>query len=70
MNPEEEAFSHLERKIEQLVKHIANQDAEMFRMTKQIEQLAKRCEKLEGRLDADSPIDSERSPADEKPPHY
>jgi uncharacterized coiled-coil protein SlyX len=70
MTTEDNPISHLERKVEQLEKHIADQDGEMFRMSKQIDQLAKRCEKLEGRLDADSPIDPERQPEDEKPPHY
>jgi uncharacterized coiled-coil protein SlyX len=70
MTTEENTISYLERKVEQLEKHIADQDGEMFRMGKQIEQLAKRCEKLEGRLDADSPIDPGREPDDEKPPHY
>ena len=70
MSNKEEDVSHLERKIAQLEKHVADQDTEMFRMSKQLDLLAKRCEKLEGRLGADSPIDSDREPADEIPPHY
>jgi uncharacterized coiled-coil protein SlyX len=65
-----ESVSHLEYKIQQLHKHISEQDTEMFRITKQIDQLTKRCEKLEGRLGDDSPLEADATPADEIPPHY
>ncbi len=71
--PDQEDISHFERKLSQLNKHIAEQDAEMFRQSKLLDNLAGRLEKLEGRVDSggmDSPIDAERNPLEERPPHY
>jgi uncharacterized coiled-coil protein SlyX len=65
--------SLLEEKIARLERHITEQDGEMFRMSKAIDKLAKRCEKLEGRLADEggaSPVDPSRTPQDEVPPHY
>ena len=71
--PKQEDISHFERKLSQLKKHIAEQDAEMFRQSKLLDNLTKRLEKLEGRIDSggmDSPVDAERNLGDERPPHY
>lgn len=68
-----ERLLHLERSLEQLRQHVAEQDGEIFRLTKQIDKLVKRCEKLEGRLEAaaaESPLLEDRTPADDLPPHY
>ena len=71
--PNQEDISHFERKLSQLKNHIAEQDAEMFRQSKVLDNLTKRLEKLEGRIDSggmESPVDAERNPSDERPPHY
>jgi uncharacterized coiled-coil protein SlyX len=66
-------FSHLEQVIRQLKNHIAEQDTEIFRLSKRLAAAVKRLEKLESRLaspDADSPVDPGRTVQDERPPHY
>ncbi|MGA1204601.1 MAG: SlyX family protein [Opitutales bacterium] len=66
-------FSHLEQVIRQLKNHIAEQDTEIFRLSKRLAAAVKRLEKLESRLaspDVDSPVDPERTVQDERPPHY
>lgn len=63
----------LEDKLNKLQKHIVEQDAEMFRMSKQLDKMDKRLKQLEGRLKEaglDSVVDPEINPQDEKPPHY
>lgn len=64
---------HLERQLEQLQAHVAEQDREIFRFSKLVEKLEKRLEKLEGRMDSEggqSPLLEDRAPSEEKPPHY
>jgi len=69
----QEEMNQLERRIAKFEAHVAEQDGEMFRQSKRIDALTKRCEKLEGRMgtgNAESPIDANTTPEDEKPPHY
>lgn len=66
-------MDHLEQKFNKLQKHVVEQDAEMFRMSKQIDKMDKRLKQLEGRLKEaglESPVDTAIDPVDEKPPHY
>ncbi|MEX0330625.1 MAG: SlyX family protein [Puniceicoccaceae bacterium] len=68
-----DSIPHLERQLDQLQGHVAAQDQEIFRLSKIIEKLEKRFQKLEGRLDADggeSPLLEDRKPSEERPPHY
>jgi uncharacterized coiled-coil protein SlyX len=68
-----EELSHMERKITQLRSHVSQQDAEIFRLSKLVDSLTRKVEKLEGRLNeggVDSPLDRDEDPLTERPPHY
>ena len=68
-----EEISHLEHAIIQLKAHVAQQDTEIFRLAKRLDTVIKRLQKLESRLAAsggESPIETDATPADERPPHY
>ena len=70
---ENNIVNQLERNIEGLATHITEQDAEMFRMSKQIDKMEKRLKQLEGRFKEsgiDAVVDPSREAADDKPPHY
>ena len=69
-----EAIHHLERVIAQLKKHVAEQDAEIYKLTKLVDSLSRKVEILDKRLTEsgmDSPIDTDdHDPSQERPPHY
>ena len=70
---EKEAVHHLERKFSHLKKHVTEQDAEIFKLSKLVKSLVKKVEKLENRMKEsgmDSPIDTDVNPLEERPPHY
>ena len=67
-----EEISHLERKLAQLEAHVTEQDAEIYRLSKQVEAVARRLERLEGTVGGDEEMKGlEMHPAaEERPPHY
>lgn len=53
--------------------HVTEQDGEIFRLSKMVESLARKMDKLEKHLSqsgVDSPVDPDMNPLDERPPHY
>jgi uncharacterized coiled-coil protein SlyX len=65
-------IASLQEKIMYLEKHVEEQDGEIYRQARLLENCLKKIEKLESRFDAVEASNSSGSemPADEKPPHY
>lgn len=63
----------LEARIAYLEKHIEEQDAEMYQLTKRVDNLVKVAKAQKEQLAAIAELSSQNPgdmPADEKPPHY
>jgi len=63
----------LETRIAFLEKHVAEQDAEMYRLSKRIDTLIEVAKDQKAQLAAVAELNSQSAgdmPADEKPPHY
>ena len=63
----------LETRIAYLEKHIEEQDAEIFQLTKRIDNLVKVAKEQKDQLAAVAELSSQSAgelPADENPPHY
>ena len=63
----------LETRITYLEKHIAEQDSEMFQLSKRIDTLVKVAKEQKAQLAAMAELNAQNTssmPADEKPPHY
>jgi uncharacterized coiled-coil protein SlyX len=68
-----ETKQSLETRITFLEKHVAEQDAEMYQMSKRIDTLIKVAKEHKAQLAAVAELNSQSAgdmPADEKPPHY
>ncbi|WPJ96844.1 SlyX family protein [Coraliomargarita algicola] len=73
MNISSEAQKSLETRIAFLEKHVAEQDAEMYRLSQRIDTLVKVAKEQKAQLAAVAELNSQHAgdmPADEKPPHY
>jgi len=71
VNPESQ--KSLEVRIAFLEKHVAEQDAEMYKLAKRIDTLVKVAREQKAQLAAVAELNSQSAgdmPADEKPPHY
>lgn len=69
--PEADEVFETRQKLDLLERHVAEQDAEIWRLTQRVDQLTKflrqqseQLQELSGRTGGDI------APADEKPPHY
>ena len=63
----------LQSRVAFLEKHVTEQDAEMYQLSKRIDSLVKVAKEQKAQLAAVAEINSQSSgdmPADEKPPHY
>lgn len=63
----------LESRIAHLEKHVEEQDAEIYQLTKRIDNLVKVAKAQKEQLAAVAELNSQSAgdmPADEKPPHY
>jgi uncharacterized coiled-coil protein SlyX len=63
----------LESRIALLEKHVTEQDAEMYKLSKRIDSLVKVAKEQKVQLAAVAELNSQSAvdmPADEKPPHY
>ena len=63
----------LQSRIAFLEKHVAEQDAEMYQLSKRIDSLVKVAKEQKAQLAAVAELNSQSvgdMPADEKPPHY
>lgn len=68
-----DSITELETRITYLEKHIAEQDAEMYQLSKRIDTLVKVAKEQKAQLAAMAELNSQGAasmPADEKPPHY
>jgi len=69
----QEEINHLERTISHVKDHIREQDAEIFRLSKLVDSLAKKLDNMEKRFaqsGMETPVDPDCSALDERPPHY
>ena len=63
----------LQSRIAFLEKHVTEQDAEMYKLSKRVDSLVKAAKEQKAQLDAVAELNSQSAgdmPADEKPPHY
>ncbi len=63
----------LQSRIAFLEKHVTDQDAEMYKLSKRIDSLVKVAKEQKAQLAAVAELNSQSAgdmPADEKPPHY
>jgi uncharacterized coiled-coil protein SlyX len=63
----------LQSRIAFLEKHVAEQDAEMYQLSKRLDRLVKVAKEQKAQLAAVAELNSQSAgdmPADEKPPHY
>lgn len=68
-----ELLQLLESRIAHLQKHVEEQDAEIFQLSKRIDTLVKVAKEQKAQLAAVAELNSSNTndmPADEKPPHY
>jgi uncharacterized coiled-coil protein SlyX len=68
-----ELLQLLESRIAHLQKHVEEQDAEIFQLSKRIDTLVKVAKEQKAQIAAVAEINSSHTgdmPADEKPPHY
>lgn len=73
MSSELNSIEALETRITFLEKHISEQDAEMYQLSKRIDALVKLAKEQKAQLAALAELSSgnpSEMPADEKPPHY
>lgn len=71
---ESEAVADLQAQLTHLQRHVAEQDTEIYRLSKRVEALAQGLQaqklKLEALASDGGSQEGYRMPADEKPPHY
>ena len=63
----------LQSRIAFLEKHVAEQDAEMYQLSKRLDRLVKVAKEQKAQLAAVAELNAQSAgdmPADEKPPHY
>ena len=63
----------LQSRIASLEKHVTEQDAEIYKLSKRIDSLVKVAKEQKAQLAAVAELNSQSAgdmPADEKPPHY
>ncbi len=73
MSTESQSITSLETRITHLEKHIEEQDAEIYQLSKRIDALVKVAKEQKAQLAAVAELSSGNPgdmPADEKPPHY
>lgn len=66
-------IQELQTRLTFLEKHVAEQDAEMYRLSKRIDTLVQVAKDQKAQLAAIAELNSQSAgdmPADEKPPHY
>jgi len=70
---ESDSIEDLQTRIAFLEKHVVEQDAEMYQLSKRIDTLVKVAKDQKAQLAAVAELNSQSAgdmPADEKPPHY
>ena len=67
---EADSIRILEEKITHMERHVGEQDMEIYRLTKQVEELARLVEKQRTHLQHLAGKSGEPFPLNEKPPHY
>jgi len=70
---ESDLIEDLQSRIAFLEKHVTEQDAEMYKLSKRVDSLVKAANEQKAQLAAVAELNSLSSgdmPADEKPPHY
>ncbi|MDQ8194071.1 SlyX family protein [Coraliomargarita sp. SDUM461004] len=73
MSVSHETYQSLETRIAFLEKHVAEQDAEMYQLSKRVDALVKVVKEQKAQLAAAADLNAQGGgdmPADEKPPHY
>jgi uncharacterized coiled-coil protein SlyX len=68
-----DSIQDLQTRVAFLEKHVAEQDAEMYQLSKRIDTLVKVAREQKSQLAAVAELNSSSAadmPADEKPPHY
>lgn len=68
-----DSIQDLQTRVAFLEKHVAEQDAEMYQLSKRIDTLVKVAREQKAQLAAVAELSSSSAadmPADEKPPHY
>ena len=65
-------IAELQEKVTYLEKHVEEQDTEIYRLTRLLDRVSLKLEKLEGKLQQveNGSVGGDTMPADEKPPHY
>jgi uncharacterized coiled-coil protein SlyX len=66
-------IEELQSRIAFLEKHVTEQDAEMYQLSKRVDSLVKVAKEQKAQLAAVAELNSQSAgamPADEKPPHY
>jgi len=66
-------IENLQSRIAFLEKHVTEQDAEMYKLSKRVDSLVKAAKEQKAQLAAVAELNSQSAgdmPADEKPPHY
>lgn len=64
-----EAIAELQMKLTHLERHLAEQDSEIYRLSKRLEVLVKLLQSQQAKIEALSEGGA-GAPTDEKPPHY
>ena len=70
---ESDLLENLQSRIAFLEKHVTEQDAEMYQLSKRIDSLVKAAKEQRAQLAALAELNSQSAgdmPANEKPPHY
>ena len=70
---ESDSIQDLQSRVAFLEKHVTEQDAEMYQLSKRIDTLVKVAKDQKAQLAAVAELNSQSAgdmPADEKPPHY
>jgi uncharacterized coiled-coil protein SlyX len=73
MSHDSDLFTLIETRLAFLEKHVAEQDAEIYQLSKRVDTLVKVAKEQKAQLAAVAELSSGNSgdmPADEKPPHY
>lgn len=67
---EESIQQRIESKLAHLERHIAEQDTEIYQLSRRVEQLNQAASKLNLQLQSLASGGGDTMPANEKPPHY
>jgi len=65
-----ERVDRLEERLSWLERHVVAQDKAMLELHEEFERVRREAATLRERLEPSSPVESDRSPQPERPPHY